>query len=368
MSDKLRALSDLGVSIWLDDLSRHRLRSGDLAERIAEDSVVGVTTNPAIFSAAIGDGADYTDQVRELASADTDVDDAVFALIIDDVRTACDVMRPVFEESGGADGRVSIEVDPRISADTQATIAQAADLWKRVDRPNAMIKIPATPGSLPAVTEAIASGICVNVTLIFSVDQYRQVVDAYFTGLEQALERGLDISTIHSVASFFVSRIDTEVDRRLDAVDTEDTSHLRSTLGLANARLAYQAYEQSLATDRWEALAQAGANRQRPLWASTGVKDPRLSPTLYVDELAVEDTVNTMPEKTLRAVADESQLHGDAVRGTYEDAKDRFMQLENLGIDFNDVSRLLLDEGVEKFESAWNDLLSNVQKALDDAR
>lgn len=368
MSDKLRALSDLGVSIWLDDLSRHRLRSGDLAERMREDSVVGVTTNPAIFSAAIGDGADYTDQVRELAATDTPVDDAVFELIIDDVQEACDVMRPIFEESGGADGRVSIEVDPRISADTQATIAQAMDLWKRVDRPNAMIKIPATPGSLPAVTEAIASGICVNVTLIFSVEQYRRVIDAYFTGLEQALERGLDVSTIHSVASFFVSRIDTEVDQRLDALGSEEAQQLRSTLGLANARLAYQAYEESLQTDRWEALAQAGANRQRPLWASTGVKDPKLSPTLYVDELAVDDTVNTMPEKTLRATSEQSQLHGDAVRGTYEDADNRFARLAELGIDFEDVSQQLLKEGVDKFETAWNDLLENVRKALVSAR
>ncbi|MDO5720264.1 MAG: transaldolase [Actinomycetaceae bacterium] len=368
MSDKLRALSDLGVSIWLDDLSRHRLRSGDLLKRIDTDSVVGVTTNPAIFSAAIGDGADYADQVATLASVDTAVDEAVFAMIIDDVRQACDVMRPVFDASAGRDGRVSIEVDPRISADTRATIAQARDLWKRVDRPNAMIKIPATRDSLPAVTEAIASGICVNVTLIFSVDQYRQVIDAYFTGLEQALDRGLDISAIHSVASFFVSRIDTEVDQRLDALGTEAAAQLRSTLGLANARLAYEAYEQSLTTDRWQALEKAGANRQRPLWASTGVKDPQLSPTLYVDELAVEDTVNTMPEKTLRAVAEQSQLHGDAVRGTYDDARQRFAQLQKLGVDFDEVSRQLLDEGVEKFEVAWKDLLDNVRSALDAAR
>ncbi|MDO5728931.1 MAG: transaldolase [Actinomycetaceae bacterium] len=364
MCSKLQALSDMGVSIWLDDLSRNRLRTGDLQERINHDCVVGVTTNPAIFSAAIGDGTDYAEQVAQLAEAHTDVDNAVFTMIIDDVRAACDVLRPVYESTGGADGRVSIEVDPRLSADTSATIAQVKDLWARVDRPNAMIKIPATAGSLPAVTEAIASGICVNVTLIFSVAQYREVIDAYMTGLEQALERGIDISTIHSVASFFVSRIDTMVDARLDEVGGDAAKELRSTLGLANARLAYQAFEESLKSDRWSALESAGAHRQRPLWASTGVKDPALSPTLYVDELAVANTVNTMPEKTLRAVASESKLHGDAVHGSYDDSRARFEKLEELGIDFDAISRTLLDEGVEKFEVAWNQLLDNVEIAL----
>lgn len=364
MSKKLQALSNLGVSIWLDDLSRNRLRTGDLQQRIDEDSVVGVTTNPAIFSAAIGDGADYADQVKELADAGVDVDGAVFSMIIDDVRQACDVLKPVYEATGGADGRVSIEVDPRLSADTQKTIAQAKELWERVDRPNAMIKIPATAGSLPAVTEAIASGICVNVTLIFSVAQYRDVINAYLTGLEQALERSLDISTIRSVASFFVSRIDTMVDGLLDEIDSPEARELRSTLGLANARLAYEAYEESLQTDRWKALEEAGANRQRPLWASTGVKDPKLSPTVYVDELAVDDTVNTMPEKTLRAVAEQSQLHGDAVRGSYQDSRARFERLATLGISFDKVATTLLEEGVEKFEVAWKQLLDSVESAL----
>lgn len=368
MTDKLAELSEIGVSIWLDDLSRSRLQSGNLQELLDNDHVVGVTTNPAIFSAAIGDGSTYADQVKELAAEGVSVDEAVFAMIIDDVRDACDVLMPIYEKTDGQDGRVSIEVDPRYAADYEKTIAQAKDLWERVDRPNAMIKIPATPESLPAVTEATASGISVNTTLIFSVDQYRDVIDAYMTGVEQALERGLDVSKIRSVASFFVSRVDTMIDPKLDAMDSDEAKELRSKMGVANARLAYEAYEEALKTDRWKALEEAGANRQRPLWASTGVKDASLSQTLYVDELAVDDTVNTMPEKTLRATAADANLHGDAVRGTYEESHELFDKLENLGISFDEVSAKLLEEGVEKFEVAWNQLLDNVQKALDAAK
>ncbi|MDT3767645.1 transaldolase [Gleimia hominis] len=368
MSEKLQRLSKLGVSIWLDDLSRKRLRTGDLQERIDQDCVVGVTTNPAIFSKAIGNGQDYTDQVRQLAAANTDVDEATFAMIIDDVRDAADVLMPIYDRTHGQDGRVSIEVDPRLSAKTTETIEQAQQLWDRVDRPNTMIKIPATQQSLPAVTEATARGISVNVTLIFSVPQYRKVIDAYLQGLEEALERGIDISQIHSVASFFVSRVDTLVDSKLDELGTDAAAELRSRLGVANARLAYEEYENSLTSDRWKALAAVGANRQRPLWASTGVKDPKLPETLYVDELAVQDTVNTMPEATLRAAAEQSQAQADAVTTQYSQAHACFDALAKLGIDFDAVAAQLLDEGVEKFEVAWNELLENVQAALTQAK
>lgn len=368
MTDKLAELSDIGVSIWLDDLSRTRLRTGNLQELIDRDHIVGVTTNPAIFSAAIGDGTAYSDQLSELAAKDVTVDDAVFEMIVDDVRDAADVLMPIYEKTNGEDGRVSIEVDPRYSADMMKTIEQAKDLWKRVDRPNTMIKIPATPESLPAVTEATASGVSVNVTLIFSVDQYRDVIEAYFKGLEEALERGLDISKIRSVASFFVSRVDSMIDPKLDELGSDEAKAIRSKMGLANARLAYEAYEESLKTDRWKTLAGAGANRQRPLWASTGVKDASLSPTLYVDQLAVEDTVNTMPEKTLRAVAEEAEFTGDTVRPNYADSHELFTKLEKVGIDFDEISAQLLKEGVEKFEVAWNELLDNVEKALKEAK
>ncbi|WIK65052.1 transaldolase [Gleimia hominis] len=368
MSENLKRLSELGVSIWLDDLSRKRLRTGDLQERIDKDYVVGVTTNPAIFSKAIGKGEDYTEQVRELAAADATVEDAIFAMIIDDVRKAADVLTPIWERTGGQDGRVSIEVDPRFAAKTTETIEQAQLLWDRVDRPNTMIKIPATEASLPAVTEATARGISVNVTLIFSVPQYRKVIDAYMQGLETALERGVEITQIHSVASFFVSRVDTLVDAKLDALGTPQAANLRSRLGVANARLAYEEYENSLTSDRWKALTAAGANRQRPLWASTGVKDPKLPDTLYVDELAVQDTVNTMPEATLRAAAEQSQVHADAVTMHYQQSHQYFEMLAELGIDFDAVAAQLLDEGVKKFEVAWNELLENVQAALTQAK
>lgn len=367
MSDNLAKLSEIGVSIWLDDLSRTRLRTGDLQERIDQDHVVGVTTNPAIFSAAIGDGATYAQQIKELAAAGASEDEAVFAMIIDDVRDACDVMMPIYEKTAGTDGRVSIEVDPRFADDYQKTIDQASELWEKVNRPNAMIKIPATAQSLPAVTAAISRGISVNVTLIFSVDQYRQVLDAYMLGIEKALENGVDVRQIHSVASFFVSRVDTMIDPLLDAMTDPRARQIRSTLGVANAQLAYQAYQQACQSPRWMKLQASGANRQRPLWASTGVKDSSLSPTLYVDELATADTVNTMPEKTLRAVAAQSKLHGDAVTGSYQDAANKFATLAELGIDFKDISAKLLSEGVEKFEVAWAQLLGNVSQALENA-
>lgn len=364
MSGNLLELSSIGVSIWLDDLSRGRLESGNLRELIDSSSVVGVTTNPAIFNAAIGTGSQYADQIKELASKGADVGAAIEAMTTDDVRAACDLFAPIYEATHDRDGRVSIEVDPRLADKAEETVAAAKNLWQVVDRPNAMIKIPATAAGLEAIPEVIGAGISVNVTLIFSVPQYRQVVEAYWAGLEKAREAGIDLSTITSVASFFVSRVDALVDSLLDKKGGEEAAQLRSKAGVANARLAYEAYQESLQQERWTELARDGATKQRPLWASTGVKDPSLKPTLYVDELAAPDTVNTMPEKTMKAVAESAELHGDAVSANIGEAHQVFAALAEAGIDFSAVSRQLLDEGVKKFEVAWEELLASVKEAL----
>jgi transaldolase len=364
MNDRLKALSEAGVSIWLDDLSRDRLTSGNLADLIADSLVTGVTTNPTIFASALAKGDAYDDQIRELAAGGADTDDAIRALTTDDVRNACDVIAETYRASNGRDGRVSIEVSPLLAMDTAATIAEGADLWKTVDRPNALIKIPATEPGLPAITATIADGISVNVTLIFSLDRYRGVIDAYVSGLEQAAANGHDISGIHSVASFFVSRVDTEVDKRLNAVGTAEAAALRGKAAVANARLAYELYEQAFDTDRWRALENQGANRQRPLWASTGVKDPGLPDTLYVTELVVPDTVNTMPEKTMRAFADHGEVHGDTVSGRADDARRTMEAIAAQGISYDDVVAVLEKEGVEKFEKSWHELVETVRAAL----
>ena len=362
MNDRLKALADAGVSIWLDDLSRERIESGNLAELVAESGVVGVTTNPSIFASALAKGEKYEPQVKELKASGADVATTVFELTTTDVQNGCDILLPVYEASGGADGRVSIEVDPDLARDTEGTVKLANRLWERVSRPNLLIKIPATLEGLPAITATIAEGISVNVTLIFSLERYRGVMDAYLTGLEQADAAGRDLSTIHSVASFFVSRVDTEVDKRLP-----EDSPLRGTAALANARLAYEAYEDIFGSDRFEALKAKGANAQRPLWASTGVKDPNLPDTLYVTELVVDNTVNTMPEKTLQAVADHGEIVGDRVHGTYEESRDAIAALEREGISYDEVVKLLEDEGLEKFETSWNELLETVAAELDKA-
>ena len=291
----LAALANNGVSVWLDDLSRNMIAGGDLTRLVRDLGVVGVTTNPTIFAAALSRGDAYDAQVAQLAASGADVDAAVFAITTDDVRAACDLLRPVFDATGGQDGRVSIEVDPRLARDTQATIEAARTLWRTVDRPNVMIKIPATVEGLPAISTVLGEGINVNVTLIFALDRYRAVMNAFLTGLEQARLHGVDLSTIHSVASFFVSRVDTEIDGRLDALGTEEARALRGEAAIANARLAYQAFEEIFATPRWANLADDGAHKQRPLWASTGVKDPAYPDTMYVTELVAPGTVNTMP-------------------------------------------------------------------------
>jgi transaldolase len=364
----LAELSEAGVSVWLDDLSRDRLRSGNLAELINTKSVVGVTTNPSIFQAALSTGTAYAAQVSELASRGADVDATIRTATTDDVREACDVLRPQYRASNGVDGRVSIEVDPRLAHDTDKTILQAIELWKIVDRPNTLIKIPATLAGLPAITAVLAEGISVNVTLIFSVERHRAVMDAYLSGLEAAQQAGHDLNTIHSVASFFVSRVDTEIDKRLEAIGTDAALALRGLAGVANARLAYAAYEEVFCSGgRWTALAEAGGWVQRPLWASTGVKNPDYSDTLYVTELVGPNTVNTMPEKTLDAVADHGEVTGDTLSGTGPQSQVVFDDLEAVGIDLGDVFRHLEDDGVDKFEKSWQELLDATQSQLDAA-
>jgi transaldolase len=369
MSTPTEDLSNAGVSIWLDDLSRARLITGNLAELVETRNVVGVTTNPTIFQGAIGGGGhDYASQLHQLALAGASVDDAIFAATTDDVRDACDIFRPIYDASNGVDGRVSIEVSPDLAHNTTATVAQAKELWDRVDRPNALIKIPATKAGLPAIAQTIAAGISVNVTLIFSLDRYADVIDAYLTGLERAKAASIDLSTIHSVASFFVSRVDTEVDKRLDSMSDPDAASLRSKAGVANARLAYELFETTFGEERAKGLLAAGANVQRPLWASTGVKDPSLPDTMYVTELVAPNTVNTMPEKTLQATFDHGVIAGDTVTGSYTHAHEVFDRLAEVGIDFADVTQQLEDEGVEKFIASWQDLKQTVADALGAAK
>lgn len=365
MTDRLKQLSEAGVSIWLDDLSRERLESGNLADLVKNSSVVGVTTNPSIFANALAEGERYDAQVRRLAAEGADLDRTIFELTTTDVRDACDVLHPAWEASGGVDGRVSIEVSPDLAHDTEATIAEARKLWDAVDRPNLLIKIPGTPEGLPAITETLGAGISVNVTLIFGLDQYQGVMEAFVAGVAKARANGHDVSRLHSVASFFVSRVDTEIDKRLEARQADPSLFGRA--GIANARLAYQAFEEFFATDRWAALEAAGAHRQRPLWASTGVKNPDYDDTMYVVQLVVDDTVNTMPEKTLEAVADHGEITGDQVRPHYADARATMADLADAGIDYDDVIAVLIREGVEKFVASWHELVATVRQQLDAA-
>ena len=362
MPDALADLSAAGVAVWLDDLSRERLRSGNLAELVRDRHVVGVTTNPSIFQKALSDGAAYDSQVRDLALRGTDVGEAVRALTTFDVRWACDVLRPAYDSSGAVDGRVSIEVDPRISHEADRTTAEAKALWWLVDRPNLYVKIPATREGLPAITAVLAEGISVNVTLIFSLKRYDQVMDAFLDGMEQAVANGHDVAAMGSVASFFVSRVDTEIDKRLG-----DDSALKGKAAIANARLAFEHYERVFSSERWEALAAAGAKPQRPLWASTGVKDPAYDDTQYVVELVAPGTVNTMPEATLSAVADHGVVKGDTITSGYAEAQQLMDELKTVGIDYDEVVELLEVEGVEKFEQAWTSLIESVTDQLEKA-
>ncbi|MFC5379591.1 transaldolase [Aquipuribacter nitratireducens] len=367
VSEPVAALSRHGVSVWLDDLSRDLVRSGDL-ERLVARGVVGVTSNPTIFASALAKGTAYEDQVRELVASGATVEEAVTAVTTTDVREACDVLAPVYEATGGQDGRVSLEVDPRLAHDTARTIEQAKALAATVDRPNVMIKIPATVEGLPAITAVLAEGISVNVTLIFSLDRYRAVLNAWLDGLERAQEAGTDVTGIRSVASFFVSRVDSAVDARLDEVGGDAAASLRGTAAVANARLAYQAYEEVLASTRWADLEAAGAHPQRPLWASTGVKDPAYPDTKYVVDLVAPDTVNTMPGSTLAATEDHAEIAGDTVRDTYTQAAEQLDAVERLGIGYVDVVTQLEKEGVAKFEASWEELLGTVEQAMAEVR
>ena len=361
----LADLSAAGVSVWLDDLSRDRISSGNLQELIDSKSIVGVTTNPSIFQAALSKGEAYDAQVNELAERGADVDATIRTVTTDDVRNACDIFAPVYESSAGVDGRVSIEVDPRLAHDTEATIAQAVELWKIVDRPNVLIKIPATEAGIPAIAKVIGEGISVNVTLIFSVERYEAVIGAYLDGLEAARAAGHDLSTIHSVASFFVSRVDTEIDARLDKIGTPDAEALKGKAALANARLAYVAYQQAFeVAPRFHELVGSGGRPQRPLWASTGVKNPASPDTLYVTELVAPNTVNTMPEKTLDAAADHGAINGDTISGKGPESQAVFDELSAIGIDVTDVFLTLENEGVEKFEASWTELLEATGEQL----
>jgi transaldolase len=349
------------VSVWLDDISRDRLRTGNLQSLIDDYHVVGVTSNPTIFAKSLSSGHAYDDQIADLKIRGVTVDEASRAITTYDIRWGCDVLRPVYNATSGLDGRVSLEVDPRLARQTEKTIAEARALWWQVDRPNLLIKIPATQEGLPAITQCISEGISVNVTLIFSLERHGKVIDAYMEGLEKAKAAGRDLSQIRSVASFFVSRMDTEVDGRLDKIGTPEAAALRGKAAVANARLAYELFEQKCAGERWQALAASGANLQRPLWASTSVKDPSFGDTMYVVELVVADTVNTMPEGTIKATADHGELIGDTVHGTYDESRKVFADLEELGISYDDVVQVLEDEGVSKFETSWNELLDTIR-------
>jgi transaldolase len=363
-SNPLAEISAAGVSIWLDDLSRERISTGNLQELIDTRNIVGVTTNPTIFAGALTKGHAYAEQVAELAAAGASVNDAVFEITTDDVAAASDIFRPIFDATNGFDGRVSIEVEPGLAHDAAGTIAQAKQLWAKVDRPNALIKIPATLAGLEAITETIGAGISVNVTLIFSLERYQGVIDAYLAGLEKAQAAGIDLSTLHSVASFFVSRVDTEIDRRLVEIGTPEAIALKSKAAVANARLAYQLFEKAFASDRAKALLAAGANKQRPLWASTGVKDPAVPDTEYVVELVADELVNTAPEKTIEATFDHGVIRGDTIRGTYADAQAVLDAVAAQGVDLDDVFAVLESEGVSKFVVSWNELLDTVSAAL----
>jgi len=353
-------IATAGTSIWLDDLSRAKITSTDphaLPARIKNSGVVGVTTNPSIFSAAISGAAEYAADIAVMKAST--VDEVVKKLTTDDVRQACDLFTSIYNSSKGVDGRVSIEVDPRLAHDTEGTISAGKELWAIIDRPNLMIKVPATLEGLPAITALIAAGISVNVTLIFSVKRYGQVIEAYMKGVEQCE----DPSKVHSVASFFISRIDSSIDGLLKKNGSPEATALLGKAAIANAHLAYQLFEEKFASDRWSALAAKGAHKQRPLWASTGVKDPAYPDTRYVIELIAPDTVNTMPQSTLDAVIDHGVVRGNTISANYGAAVEVLKALSAMGISLDEVTTELEIDGVKKFAQAWEELLANVKAA-----
>jgi transaldolase len=364
MADPLAELSAAGLTIWLDDLSRTRLASGSLADLVRDCHVVGVTTNPTIFQRAMSHSDCYDRQLSDLAMRGVEVEEAVRMITTFDVRWACDVLRDAHDASDGVDGRVSVEVDPRFAHDTEQTVAEARQLWWLVDRPNLFVKIPATKAGLPAIAQCLAEGISINVTLIFSLQRYAEVMDAFLEGVERAHAAGHDLTRLASVASFFVSRVDTEIDQRLDAIGSVETKGLRGHATIANARLAHQRYAEVFASDRWRPLAEAGARPQRPLWASTGVKDPAYTDTRYVLELVTGGVVNTMPEATLRAVAHHGVVRGDTIRPRYSDAATVMAALADLGIDYDDVVDKLEHDGLTTFQASWAALAETLQQKI----
>jgi transaldolase len=364
MTDRLEELSAAGVSVWLDDISRARLVTGGLEKLRTDDHVVGVTSNPTIFAKALADSDDYAEQTKDLALRGVSVEESSRMITTYDVRWACDVMRPAYDASAGVDGRVSIEVDPRLAFETAKTVAEAKQLWWLVDRENLYIKIPATPAGVPAITATLAEGISVNVTLIFSLERYQEVMDAFLAGLEQAKANGHDITKMGSVASFFVSRMDTEVDKRLDKIGSPEAQAMHGLAGIANAQLAYELYEQVFAGERWTKLADAGAKPQRPLWASTSTKNPEYRDVMYIEQLIAPGVVNTMPEATMHAYADHGVTHPDAVTSSYAAAHKVIDDLAALGVDYDDVVDTLEREAVEKFDASWTELLGSVEGQL----
>ncbi|TSI17831.1 transaldolase [Brevibacterium aurantiacum] len=367
MSSNLAQLSEHGVSIWLDDLSRTRLESGDLARLIEDSNVTGVTTNPTIFANAIAGSDSYDSAVAELGEGKVSADEAIESLTTSDVAAAARLFRPVYDATNGEDGRVSIEVAPPLAHDAEGTVAAAKALWERVGEPNAMIKIPATEAGLRAISETIAAGISVNVTLVFSLTRYRHVVEAFLQGLEKARVAGHDLSQIKSVASIFVSRVDAEIDSRLDGLDDPAGAELKGRAGIANCVLAHEIHSQLFTSERFRVLELAGATPQRLLWASTGVKNPDYPDTMYVAGLVAQNTVNTMPEPTLQAFADHGEVTAEISPENYRAADEVFDRLARLGIDYAEVMTVLETQGLEKFDVSWAELQDTIRTALDRA-
>ena len=362
-TSNLHGLAGAGVSVWSDQISKAMLDSGDLGLRVERDAVTGVTSNPTIFANAIGGSNDYDDQIRDLKSGDVSTEEIVKNLMADDIRRACDVLAPIHAATHGRDGYVSVEVSPTLASSTEETIAEARDWVKQIDRPNLLVKVPATQEGIPAIRALIAEGISVNVTLIFSLDRYRDVMEAYISGLEAYKETGGDMSAVASVASFFVSRFDSEVDRRLDEIGTADAHDLKGHLAVANARAAYGEFIEAFSDKRFQELADQGARAQKPLWASTSTKNPAYSDLLYVETLVAEDTVNTMPLDTIDAYQD----HGDPNPTSFDAvdivrAEDLLDKMGQVGVDYDDVVQTLEDEGVEKFVKSWQELLAQVEQ------
>ncbi|MFQ5522380.1 MAG: transaldolase [Acidimicrobiia bacterium] len=363
-TSNLHGLAHAGVSVWCDQISREMLDTGELARLIADDAVTGVTSNPTIFAGAIVGSNDYADQIAELTAGGASTEEVVKSLMATDITRACDILAPVHAATEGKDGFVSVEVSPTLAADTDATVVEAHEWTKQIDRPNLLVKVPATPEGIPAVRRLIGSGVSVNVTLIFSLQRYEEVIDAYLGGLEDLIEMEGNPSRVASVASFFVSRFDTEVDRRLDAIGTPEAEALKGKTAVANARAAYGVFLDHFEGPRYQRLAAKGARPQRPLWASTSTKNPAYSDLLYVENLVASNTVNTMPLKTIAAYQD----HGDPNPRSFDfdeidEARATLGQLEELGISYDEVVETLERDGVHKFAASWNELLEAVARS-----